>query len=111
MAEAAAREAGAGGCPGGQGAGLPGEDMRLLFITDHLPYPPTDGWKIRVFAFLRGLAQRHDITLVSFSRPVDDATAVGRLRELGINVHVIQRDARYSPVKLARGLFGRTAFP
>jgi sugar transferase (PEP-CTERM/EpsH1 system associated) len=85
--------------------------MRLLFITDHLPYPPTDGWKIRVFAFLRGLAQRHDITLVSFSRPGDDATAVGRLRELGINVHVIQRDARYSPVKLARGLFGRTAFP
>ena len=85
--------------------------MRLLFITDHLPYPPTDGWKIRVFAFLRGLAQRHRLTLVSFSRPGDDATAVERIRELGINVHVIPRDPRYSPVKLARGLIGHTAFP
>jgi sugar transferase (PEP-CTERM/EpsH1 system associated) len=85
--------------------------MKLLFITDHLPYPPTDGWRIRVYAFLRGLAPRHAITLVSFSRMGEDVEAAGALRDLGVRVHVIQRSPRYSPVKLARGLVGRAAFP
>jgi sugar transferase (PEP-CTERM/EpsH1 system associated) len=85
--------------------------MRLLFITDHVPYPPTDGWRIRVHAFLRGLAPRHEITLVSFSRMGEDGEAAAALRDLGVRVHVIPRNPRYSPLKLARGLVGRTAFP
>ena len=85
--------------------------MRLLFITDHLPYPPTDGWRIRVHAFLRGLAPRHEITLVSFSRIGEDGEAAAALRDLGVRVHVIPRNPRYSPLKLVRGLVGRTAFP
>ena len=85
--------------------------MKLLFITDHLPYPPTDGWKIRVFAFLRGLAPRHEITLVSFSPVGADEKPADALRKLGVGVHLIQRNPRYSPLKLARGLVGRTAFP
>ena len=40
--------------------------MKLLFLTGNLPYPPTDGWKIRVFSLVRGLARRHEVTVVSF---------------------------------------------
>jgi sugar transferase (PEP-CTERM/EpsH1 system associated) len=85
--------------------------MKLLFVTGTLPYPPTDGWKIRVFALLRGLAQRHSVSVVSFVRRIDDALAVERLRDQGIDVHVVRRDHRYAPSKLVQGLLGRTAFP
>ena len=85
--------------------------MKLLFVTGTLPYPPTDGWKIRVFALLRGLAQRHAVSVVSFVRRIDDALAVERLRDQGIDLHVIRRDHRYAPSKLLQGLVGRTAFP
>src|SRR4051794_31682019 len=85
--------------------------MKLLFVTGTLPYPPTDGWKIRVFALLRGLAQRHAVSVVSFVRRIDDALAVERLRDQGIDLHVVCRDHRYAPSKLFQGLVGRTAFP
>lgn len=85
--------------------------MRLLFVTGTLPYPPTDGWKIRVFALLSGLAQRHSVSVVSFVRRIDDALAVERLRDQGIDLHVVSRDHRYAPSKLFQGLVGRTAFP
>lgn len=85
--------------------------MKLLFLTGTLPYPPTDGWKIRVFALLRGLAQHHHVSVVSFARPIDDDLAAQRLREHGIALHVIPRNPRYAPTKLLQGLVGRTAFP
>ena len=88
-----------------------GATMKLLFLTGTLPYPPTDGWKIRVFALLRGLARHHKVSVVSFMRPVDDALAVQRLRAQGITLHVIPRDPRYAPTKLLQGLVWRTAFP
>lgn len=85
--------------------------MNLLFLTGNLPYPPTDGWKIRVFSLLKGLASRHKVTVVSFMRRIDDAFAVEQLRDHGISVHVLPRDSRYSPITLAHGLIGQTAFP
>jgi polysaccharide biosynthesis protein PslH len=85
--------------------------MKLLFLTGTLPYPPTDGWKIRVFALLRALAQHHQVSVVSFMRPIDDALAAQRLREHGIALHVIPRDPRYAPTKLLQGLISPTAFP
>jgi sugar transferase (PEP-CTERM/EpsH1 system associated) len=85
--------------------------MKLLFVTGTLPYPPTDGWKIRVFALLRGLAPRHAVSVVSFVRRSDEAQTVQRLRDHGIEVHVVSRDHRYAPSKLLQGLVGRTAFP
>jgi sugar transferase (PEP-CTERM/EpsH1 system associated) len=49
--------------------------MKLLFLTPQLPYPPHQGTTIRNFHLLAGLAQRHDIALLSFageSQTVDD---------------------------------------
>ncbi|MFQ5854345.1 MAG: glycosyltransferase [Anaerolineae bacterium] len=49
--------------------------MKLLFLTPQLPYPPHQGTTIRNFHLLAGLAQRHEIALLSFSdgsRRLDD---------------------------------------
>ena len=53
---------------------------RVLFLTQVLPYPLDAGPKIRQYYMLRHLARRHDVTLVSFTRPDDPPEAVEHLR-------------------------------
>jgi glycosyltransferase involved in cell wall biosynthesis len=43
--------------------------MRILFLSRWYPYPPDNGSKIRVSGLLRGLCERHEVTLVSFCSP------------------------------------------
>ena len=64
--------------------------MRILFLTQVLPYPLDAGPKLRAYYVLRHLAQRHEITLVSFVRPTDTATSVAHLRSFCHAVHTIQ---------------------
>lgn len=40
--------------------------MKLLILTPQLPYPPQQGTSLRNFHIIRGLAARHEITLLSF---------------------------------------------
>ncbi len=49
--------------------------MKLLILTPQLPYPPHQGTTIRNFNILRRLAERHDITLLSFGAPEELARA------------------------------------
>ena len=54
---------------------------RILLLTPQLPYPPQQGTSLRNFHLLRALAERHEVTLLSFAeddRPAD----VARLSEL-----------------------------
>lgn len=40
--------------------------MRILFLSRWYPYPPNNGSKLRIYNLLKGLAQHHAITLISF---------------------------------------------
>ncbi|MCE5307547.1 MAG: glycosyltransferase family 4 protein [Acidobacteriales bacterium] len=40
--------------------------MRILFLSRWYPFPPDNGSKIRVYNLLRGLSERHAVTLISF---------------------------------------------
>ena len=55
--------------------------MRILFLTQILPYPLDAGPKVRAYYTLRHLASRgHAITLVSFVRGSDTPDAIEHLR-------------------------------
>lgn len=54
--------------------------MRILFLTQVLPYPLDAGPKVRAYYVLRHLASRHAVTLVSFVRTTDTESAVAHLR-------------------------------
>lgn len=41
--------------------------MKILFISRWFPYPPSNGSKLRIYNLLRGVAQRHNVTLISFN--------------------------------------------
>jgi sugar transferase (PEP-CTERM/EpsH1 system associated) len=84
--------------------------MDILFLTSNLPYPPTDGWKIRVYSLLRHLSIDHRVSLISFMRTTEDPRAVEALRTFCADLWVVPRDPSYSPWKLFLGLVGSTAF-
>ncbi|MCB0072963.1 MAG: glycosyltransferase [Caldilineaceae bacterium] len=63
--------------------------MRILFLTQVLPYPLDAGPKVRAYYVLRHLAQRHDVTLVSFVRAEDTSEALAHLRRVCTAVHTV----------------------
>lgn len=65
--------------------------MRILFVAPHLPYPPRRGAAIRNYHFLRWMATRHEVSLLTFGarEQVD-----GHLRELCAQVRVVPPPAR-----------------
>ena len=63
--------------------------MRILFLTQVLPYPLDAGPKTRAYYVLRYLAQKHDVVLVSFVRQTDTQEAIGHLGQHCSDVRVI----------------------
>ena len=43
-----------------------GNGVKILILTPQLPYPPQQGTSLRNFHIIRGLAERHEMTLLSF---------------------------------------------
>lgn len=63
--------------------------MRILFLSPWFPFPPTNGSELRINALVRGLAARHEVTLISFQRrPVDDGH-IRAAREYVAEVHLV----------------------
>jgi polysaccharide biosynthesis protein PslH len=61
----------------------------LLFLTQVLPFPLSGGAKIRAYYVIRYLAQKHQVTLVSFVRDDDAPEAVEHLRGICHAVHTV----------------------
>jgi len=43
--------------------------MRILFLTPQMPYPPEKGTSLRNWGFIKGLALKHDVVVLSFLDP------------------------------------------
>ena len=63
--------------------------MRILFLSQLLPYPPDAGAKVRSYYTLRWLAARHAVTLVAFTRPGDPPEALDHLQGFCQAVHTV----------------------
>jgi glycosyltransferase involved in cell wall biosynthesis len=63
--------------------------MRILFLTQVLPYPLDAGPKVRAHHMLQYLAARHQVTLVSFVRKSDRPEAIAHMRALCHAFHAV----------------------
>lgn len=63
--------------------------MKILFLTQVLPYPLDAGPKVRAYYVLRHLAQAHAITLVSFVRATDTPAAMAHLEGYCRALHTV----------------------
>jgi glycosyltransferase involved in cell wall biosynthesis len=62
--------------------------MKILLLTQVLPYPPDSGPKVKTWNVLKYLAQQHAVTLVSFVRG-DQSADVAHLRRYCAAVHTV----------------------
>jgi glycosyltransferase involved in cell wall biosynthesis len=65
--------------------------MRVLLLTQVLPYPPDSGPKVKTYNVLKYLAQHHDVTLVSFVRG-DQSADIEHLKQYCRAVHTVPMD-------------------
>ena len=63
--------------------------MRILFLSQVLPYPLDAGPKVRSYFLLRHLAQHHEVTLLTFVRNTDKPEDVAHLAEFCQAVHTV----------------------
>ncbi|MEW5868445.1 MAG: glycosyltransferase family 4 protein [Chloroflexota bacterium] len=80
--------------------------MKILFLTQVLPYPLDAGPKTRSYFVLQHLAQEHRITLVSFVRSSDPPEAIAHLEALCEKVITVpmQRSTGRDLLALGRSL-------
>ncbi|MCB0164413.1 MAG: glycosyltransferase [Anaerolineae bacterium] len=76
--------------------------MRLLFLSQVLPYPLDAGPKMRSYFVLRHLVQHHEVTLVTFVRETDKAEYISHLADLCHAVHTVPMPR--TPIREARFL-------
>lgn len=75
--------------------------MKILMLTQIVPFPPDSGPKVKTYSTLRYLAQRHDVHLLSFARSSAEEDAARQLRSLCASATTIPikrssiRDALY----------------
>lgn len=54
--------------------------MRILFVCHRMPYPPSDGARVRAFHIIRHLARHHAVTVAAPARSADEHAAADALR-------------------------------
>ena len=63
--------------------------MKILFLSPTVPFPLTDGGRIRVFNLLKQIAAKSDVTLLALETQPTDADGVAELQQLGVQVHLV----------------------
>lgn len=86
--------------------------MRILFLSQILPYPLDAGPKTRAYYVLRYLAERHEVTLCSFVRATDSQDAIDHLRHYCASVQTVPmvRSPAKDVAHLLRSLASRRPF-
>ena len=65
------------------------KNMKILFLSPTVPFPLTDGGRIRVFNLLKQIAEKNDVTLLALETQPSDAEGVAELQQLGLHVHLV----------------------
>src|SRR5690349_10590504 len=81
--------------------------MKLLILSPYPPYPPHGGGTMRIYQLIRGLAQRHDVTCLSFAPDVAAEHSLAPLQRI-CRVVVVRGPA---PRSLARRAWTTLASP
>lgn len=76
--------------------------MKILILTPQLPYPPQQGTSLRNYHIIRGLAERHEITLLSFleENQTADPVAIAPLQRLCHHIETVPVPQRTTVTRL-----------
>lgn len=80
--------------------------MRILFLTQRVPYPPNRGDRILNYHYIRHLAREHDVVVGCLSEGADDSESIAALREMTsdvVSVPVSRMGCRWRALKALMG--------
>lgn len=84
--------------------------MKILFLSPTVPYPLTDGGRIRVYNLLKQIALDNEVTLLALETQASDVDSISHIQQYGITTHLVQHPhtlPRVSMSTLLRALFRR----
>lgn len=88
------------------------DKLRILFFAQNNCWPPDTGAKLRNYYLVRELSRFADVNYLGFTNGPAATTTEGLgLDTLCENVITVPHEGAYSPVKILRGIFGKTALP
>jgi polysaccharide biosynthesis protein PslH len=64
--------------------------MKILFLSTWFPYPPDNGSKLRAYHLVRALADRHQVSLLSFAFDTARPEEPGQLRAWCRDIQTVQ---------------------
>ena len=82
--------------------------MNILFISATVPYPATDGGRIRVLNLLKQISKSNHVTFLALETLPTDQEGIEYLRNLGIETHLLEfgiRNSEFGIRIIARAVF------
>lgn len=76
--------------------------MNILVLTSRFPDPPDRGDRVRMFNFLRVLATKHRVRLLSFISDPEEANRAPALRDIGVQAETVYLSRNASLVEFAK---------
>ena len=67
--------------------------MRILFLSQRVPYPPNRGDKITTWRLIERMARDHEVSIVAFAHDEADEIAVKHLRDKGFDAAFVKHRA------------------
>src|SRR3954447_5945384 len=84
--------------------------MRILFLSQRVPYPPDRGDKITTYHELRHLAQEHEVAVACLADGEGDMANIGAIKSLGTSVDVVPLRPVQARLRALAAVGGRTPF-
>ena len=81
--------------------------MRVLVLTQRLPYAPNRGDRVRAYHLVRTLARRFDVEVVSLVHDADEASQAARMSDIGATANVFPTAPLRGYTKAALSLAGK----
>ena len=72
--------------------------MQILFFSITVPFPATDGGRIRVLNLLKQIAKTEQITFLALETTGTDQAGIDYLTELGIECHLVPNSSDLPPI-------------
>jgi len=80
--------------------------VRVLFLSQRVPYPPNRGDKITTWRLIERMRRSHEVRVVAFAHDDEDRQAASHLSGLGIPTTAIPIDLRRQKLRALPLLFG-----
>lgn len=82
--------------------------MRILFLSQRVPYPPNRGDKITTWRLIERMSRAHEVVSVAFAHDAKDLAAARELDAKGIPCHAFPYDQRKAKLRSLPLLATRT---